>query len=73
MNRVIFSQQSNEFRTPKAFYQALDSEFRFNDDPCPVGGSGGLERSWGGGNILQSAIFGNPKVGKKGLGRTPAG
>lgn len=33
--------------TPKALYDELDAEFHFNDDPCPLNGSGGLDREWG--------------------------
>lgn len=54
MRRVLFSSQTDEWKTPKVFYQALDAEFGFTDDPCPTGGSGGLERSWGG------VVFCNP-------------
>ena len=32
----------------------LHKEFGFNDDPCPIGGSGGLDRRWG------SSTFVNP-------------
>ena len=31
----MFSSQRDNWKTPKAFYQALDSEFNFNFDPCP--------------------------------------
>lgn len=33
--KVIFSSQRMDWRTPKAVYQVLDSEFHFNFDPCP--------------------------------------
>lgn len=32
---VHFSSERQNWKTPKAFYQALDSEFRFDFDPCP--------------------------------------
>lgn len=38
---------TDEWRTPKRLYEELDKEFNFNDDPCPPGGGGGLEREWG--------------------------
>lgn len=46
-NKVMFSSASDSWSTPKDTYEALDKEFNFNDDPCPLGGSGGLEREWG--------------------------
>lgn len=39
--------KSDDWKTPKAVYDALDAEFHFTDDPCPIGGNGGLEREWG--------------------------
>lgn len=55
LNRVIFSSASDEWSTPKDTYDALDAEFGFNDDPCPLGGKeNGLLRSW------KSPIFVNP-------------
>ena len=44
----------DSWATPKAVYDALDAEFCFNDDPCPLEGTGGLERAWG------STVFLNP-------------
>lgn len=35
-------------------YQKLKEEFHFDDDPCPIGGSDGLERKWG------KSVFVNP-------------
>ena len=55
--------KSDSFATPKELYQSLDSEFHFNDDPCPLEDrpllSGkamvdGLDREWG------SATYMNP-------------
>lgn len=55
MNRVLFSSASDEWATPKATYDALHSEFGFQDDPCPLGGdSNGLMREW------KSPCFVNP-------------
>ena len=34
----VYKSQTVEWPTPQALYKALDSEFRFNFDPCPLGG-----------------------------------
>jgi len=39
MNRVLFKSESVEWATPKGIYAALDAEFHFDFDPCPLGGS----------------------------------
>lgn len=44
---VHFSSASDDWSTPKDVYNALNVEFHFNFDPCPLGGSGGLESEWG--------------------------
>lgn len=44
-NRNI--KHSDNWATPKDFYEMLDAEFHFDDDPCPLNGRGGLEREWG--------------------------
>ena len=46
-NKVMFSSASDHWATPQDVYMALDKEFCFQDDPCPIGGGGGLEREWG--------------------------
>ena len=46
-SRVHFSSITEDWKTPKSIYDLLDKEFRFNDDPCPFGGHGGLDRAWG--------------------------
>lgn len=47
MNRVLFKSASNEWSTPKDVYEALNQEFGFKDDPCPMGGVwDGLYRAW---------------------------
>ena len=49
MNRVHFTSARQNWKTPKAFYQALDAEFKFDFDPCPPKPSfNGLEIDWGG-------------------------
>ncbi len=47
--------------TPQAFYDQLNDEFNFNDDPCPLDGeliSDGLSRPWG------TSVFMNPPYSK---------
>lgn len=53
-NKVMFSSAHDNWSTPKDVYDALDKEFNFNDDPCPLGGTGGLDREWG------TSVFVNP-------------
>jgi hypothetical protein len=50
--------KSDSWNTPKELYDALNSEFHFNDDPCPLNGTGGLERDWG------NSTFMNPPYSK---------
>lgn len=50
--------KSDDWRTPKWLYDELDNEFHFNDDPCPIGGNGGLDREWG------TITFFNPPYSK---------
>lgn len=59
MNRALLSSASDEWSTPEETYHALDAEFQFADDPCPLGGSeNGLFREW------QSPCFVNPPYSK---------
>jgi len=53
-NKVMFSSVNDNWSTPKDTYDALNLEFGFNDDPCPLGGADGLLREWG------SSTFVNP-------------
>jgi phage N-6-adenine-methyltransferase len=42
--------KSDNHETPKELYEALNSEFHFDDDPCPLNGElmqDGLAREWG--------------------------
>ena len=43
----MFSSAHDNWSTPDDTYDALNAEFHFNDDPCPLGGVSGLEREWG--------------------------
>jgi phage N-6-adenine-methyltransferase len=55
MNRVVFSSASDHWATPKDVYGALDDEFRFTFDPCPLmAEESGLLKKWGG------RVFCNP-------------
>lgn len=48
MKRIPMTSISQEWRTPKAFYQALDAEFNFDYDPCPSKNTlNGLSVDWG--------------------------
>ena len=38
MQRVLFSSASDRWATPKDLYAALDKEFKFDLDPCPLDG-----------------------------------
>ena len=55
MNRALFASATDEWATPADPYAALDAEFGFRDDPCPLVGHGnGLMREW------QGPCFVNP-------------
>ena len=50
MAKPHFSSLRMDWRTPKAVYQVLDSEFKFDHDPCPANWDGkvdGLTSDWG--------------------------
>lgn len=56
---VHFRSQRMDWKTPKAVYQVLDSEFHFNHDPCPPDFQvDGLTSDWGGSNFV------NPPYGR---------
>jgi site-specific DNA-methyltransferase (adenine-specific) len=46
--------KSDNWQTPRDLYLQLDNEFHFDDDPCPIGGTDGLDREWG------QSVFLNP-------------
>ena len=57
---VHFSSQRLDWKTPKAVYQILDAEFKFDFDPCPVNPKfDGLESVWGSSNFV------NPPYGRE--------
>ena len=56
----LFSSASVHWATPVDLYKALDAEFHFNDDPCPLNAlTDGLARSWG------TSTYCNPPYGKE--------
>ena len=60
INRELFTSLRGNWKTPKALYQALDAEFHFDHDPCPVKPNiDGLENEWGQVNFV------NPPYGKE--------
>lgn len=59
-SRVVFSSQSGSWATSEALYTALDEEFHFTLDPCPLDpDTDGLVRSWYG-----ERVFCNPPYGR---------
>lgn len=60
MNKVHFMSERCNWKTPEAFYKALDAEFNFDFDPCPVKPAfDGLSTEWGNRNFV------NPPYGKE--------
>lgn len=60
MTSVHFQSCRDNWKTPKAFYKALDAEFRFTFDPCPPNPTfDGLQIQWGSVNYV------NPPYGRQ--------
>jgi len=59
INKGLFSSASVHWSTPKEVYDELNKEFIFNDDPCPLHGSNGLDRDWG------TSTYCNPPYGRE--------
>jgi hypothetical protein len=57
--RGLFTSLTPHWATPKWLYEHLDKEFHFTDDPCPLHGTGGLDRKWG------SVVYINPPYGRE--------
>lgn len=61
VSRVLFSSASQHWATPSDLYEALDREFSFTLDPCPLMGDGlGFLRSWEG-----QRVYCNPPYGRQ--------
>jgi hypothetical protein len=59
VNTGLFTSLRGDWKTPRALFQALDAEFRFDFDPCPANPKfDGLESDWGKVNFV------NPPYGK---------
>jgi len=57
---VHFSSMRTDWKTPKAVYQILDKEFKFDFDPCPMNPKfDGLSIEWGKVNYV------NPPYGRE--------
>ena len=60
INRGLFTSASCHYSTPGDLYDVLNSEFRFDDDPCPLNPiTDGLSREWG------NRTYMNPPYGKE--------
>ena len=60
VNRGLFTSLRGDWKTPRALYQALDAEFHFDYDPCPVKPTeNGLGSEWG------ETSFVNPPYGQE--------
>jgi hypothetical protein len=60
MKNIHFSSQRMDWKTPKAVYQILHSEFSFDHDPCPPNYKiDGLKTEWGGSSFV------NPPYGRE--------
>lgn len=47
-NKVHFSSMTDHWKTPDSVYNALNDEFKFDFDPCPLNPNfNGLELNWG--------------------------
>ena len=71
LNQGLFSSSSNEWATPRAFFDELNAEFHFNLDPCSTHENAkceehftlednGLDKDWGG-----YRVFCNPPYGRE--------
>ncbi len=60
ITKGLFTSASQHWATPKDLYEALDEEFHFNHDPCPISENdiSGLLTPWG------SLTFVNPPYGR---------
>ena len=55
VDRALFSSNTDDWSTPKDFYDKLNDEFNFTFDPCPLHSKvDGLKIEWG------TSVFVNP-------------
>lgn len=60
MNKIHFSSQRFNWKTPKVVFQVLNAEFNFDFDPCPSEPTqDGLNIDWGESNFV------NPPYGRQ--------
>ena len=65
INSGLFTSAKQSYATPRDLYDALNAEFNFDDDPCPISEpsplyqNDGLAREWG------NRVFINPPYGKE--------
>jgi site-specific DNA-methyltransferase (adenine-specific) len=75
INDGMFTSNTNEWATPRAFFDALDAEFHFDLDPCATpqnakcrkfftAEQNGLDQDWG----VGGRVFCNPPYGRE-IGR----
>lgn len=71
-SKAIWSHKSDEWATPQAVYEALDSEFHFTLDPCATEANAkcgffftkeddGLQKNWGGWRVFCNPPYSNIK------------
>jgi len=60
VNRGLFTSLRTDWKTPKLLFQALNAEFHFDYDPCPIHPRvDGLKNDWGNINFV------NPPYGRE--------
>lgn len=62
-SRVHFSGLSVHWATPKSLYAALNKEFSFTLDPCPLGSTTNFDHEWRGDRVFCNPPYG-PLIGR---------
>ena len=57
-NKGLWLSTHTHWSTPSDLYRSLDEEFCFTMDPCPIGGTNGLDMTWTGN------VYVNPPYGR---------
>lgn len=66
MKKIPFTSLRQDWKTPRAFYQALNAEFNFNFDPCPPNPTcDGLLSDWGSSTFVNPPFKGIEKWAKR--------